>query len=91
MANEPYLLLKWGTLKEWGNIPEENHALIASFMEDAPASAAMDHPDCQRKLILCSLIRAHKGDIQNDWDGKSYTQDQAVEYVMNYGNGPLAA
>lgn len=89
--SEPYLLLKWGTLKGWGNIPEENHPLLQDFMEDAPASCISDHPYDARKAILCKLIRAHKGDIQNNWDGAHYTPDQAVDYVMNYGKGALAA
>jgi hypothetical protein len=83
--NEPYLLLKWGTLKGWGNIPEANHELMRRLLQDAPMSCAEDHPSLERKAILCELIRSHVGDIQNDWDGKHYTQAEAVEYVMNYG------
>jgi hypothetical protein len=43
------------------------------------------HPSDEQKAILCELIRAHTGDIQNDWNGKHYTQDEAIDYVMNYG------
>ena len=84
MSETPYLLLKWGTLKGWGNIPEKNQELLSRFLEDASASCAMDHPSEERKAILCDLIRAHEGEIQNDWDGDHYTQEQAIAYVMAY-------
>jgi hypothetical protein len=81
----PRLLLKWGTLKGWEHIPEANQDLVRRFLDGSSWACANDQPSDDRKAILCELIRAHTGDIQNDWDGEHYTQEQAVDYVMNYG------
>lgn len=79
------LLLKWGTLKGWSDIPESNQDILRIFLEGASSSCAADRPDEERKHILIDLIQAHEGTIQNDWDGDFYTKDEAIDYVTNYG------
>lgn len=83
----PYLLLKWGTLKGWGNITSPASMELLQKYHDfgVSMSAIMQHDSPEQKAVLLDLIRAHDGDIQNDWDDEHYTQDQAIDYVMNYG------
>lgn len=82
----PHLTLKWGTVKGWNNIPEgECRDLLAKYLEDSPASCALDRPDNARKHLLCELIEKLNGTFYNDWDGKVMTKEEAKDYVMGYG------
>ena len=80
------LSLKWGTIKGWGNLSEKSQAIIGRYFADGVSmSCAMDHPDAERKAILCELIDQLDGEIQNDWTGKPMTKDEAKKYVLEYG------
>lgn len=82
--SEHYLLLKWGTLKGW-NIPDDLIPILERYFDDGvPMSRMADRPDDSRKKILCELIDAFEGPIGNDWNGESYTKDEAKKYVMEY-------
>lgn len=86
-----YLLLKWGTVKGWDDLGEKSQEIIGRyFAEGVPMGCATDHPDDERKAILCELIDQFDGEIQNDWSGKTMTKDEAKEYVMQYGEARRA-
>jgi hypothetical protein len=44
-----------------------------------------DHPDKERKKILCELIDQLEGEIWNDWDDVKVSKEEAKKYVMDYG------
>jgi len=80
------LLLKWGTIKGWDNLTDKSVAIVERFFADGMCmSAAMDHPDGDRRAILCELIDQLDGEIQNDWSGEKMTKDEAKKYVSEYG------
>jgi len=82
------LLLKWGTVKGWNFEDAECEAfkLLKKFLKGSPASCIMDCPDKERKELLCRIIDKIDGEIQEDWDGKILTKEEAKDYVMNYGS-----
>ena len=81
-----YLLLKRGTIKGWEDLSEKSQEIVGRFFKDGMCmSAAADHPDDDRKTILCELIDQLDGEIQNDWSGEMMTKDEAKKYVMEYG------
>lgn len=83
---KPVLLLKWGTVKGWRNIPDgECRDLLERYLDDLPMSCAMDKPDQARKELLCELIQKLDGTIWNDWDGREMTKEEATSYVVGYG------
>jgi hypothetical protein len=86
MAENHYLLFKWGTLKGW-NVPDgECLELLKKYFADGqPLGCAADRPGEDRKKILCDLIDKFDGTMSNDWDGNEYTKDEAKKYVMEYG------
>ena len=85
--SENYLLLKWGSLKAW-KMPEDSASfeLLKKWHDLGVSISAMCQNDTdEQKKILCELIDCFDGELSNDWDGKSYTKEQAKEYIMNYG------
>jgi hypothetical protein len=44
--------------------------------------AQKDTPE--QKQLICELIDAFDGEIQNDWSGEMMTKDEAKDYVMTY-------
>jgi hypothetical protein len=84
-----FILLKWGTLKGWnfsGN--EKAIAILNKYIESGMTIGCAQQADTpMQKQLLCDLVRAHEGPITSDWDGKSFTKDSAIKYIMNYGNG----
>ena len=90
--SDDYLLLKWGTLKEWCMEDEVNALALDKLHEYERlgcAISAMAHNDSpEQKQLLCEAIELFHGPISNDWDGNSYTKEQAKNYVMNYGKTP---
>lgn len=80
------LLLKWGTIKGWDDLSDKSVSIIERFFADGMSmSCAMDHPDAERKKILCELIDQLDGEIWNDWEGKKLSKDGAKKYVLEYG------
>ncbi len=81
------LLLKWGTVKGWDNLSEKSQEILGRYFSDGvPMSCAADHPDEARRAVLCELIEQLDGEIENDWNGKSMSKDEAKKYVLEYSN-----
>lgn len=79
------LYLKWGTVKGWEKLTEQSVEILQRyFKEGVPFSAMADHPDEDRKQILCELINQFTGEIWNDWSGEKMTKDEAKQYVVTY-------
>lgn len=86
IMNEDYLLLKWGTVKGWDfpDVESDTFGLLKEYLKDSPASCITDHPDEDRKNLLCKIIDMHDGVIENDWEGKVMSKAEAKNYVQNY-------
>lgn len=79
------LSLKWGTLKGWKLETDKSKELVKRYHElGASVSAMMQQDTDEQKKIICELIDAVDGEIDNDWSGEIMTKEQAKEYVMNY-------
>lgn len=83
-----YLSLKWGTLKEWKFVSEEEKTLAKKYFDfGVIMGAAQQNNSLEQKEIICKLIELctePKG-IFLDWDGEFVTKEKAKEYVLNYG------
>ena len=86
--SENYLLLKWGTVKEWSFEDPNDKVLklLQEYLKDSPASCMSDRPDGKRKKLLCDVIDKMDGEIMNDWSGEIMTKKTAKDYIMNYGD-----
>ena len=81
------LTLKWGTVKGWSGLSDKSLEIMKRFFADGVSmSCAMDHPDADRRLILCELIDNIDGEIWNDWEGKKLSKDDAKKYVLQYNH-----
>jgi hypothetical protein len=82
------LTLKWGTIKGWGGFTDKSVKILERFFADGVSmSCAMDHPDADRRLILCELIdQLDCETIHLDWDGKDVNKDEAKKYVLQYNH-----
>jgi len=80
------LLLKWGTVKGWDfeDVESEAWQLLKKYLNNSSASCMLDHPNEDRKILLCQVIDKMEGEIQNDWTGEILTKDAAKDYVMSY-------
>lgn len=79
------LLLKWGTVKSWRDLTERSVEIMKRYFEDGVSMSCMaDHPDNNRKQILCELIDQFSGEIHNDWSGEEMSKDEAKKYIMDY-------
>lgn len=82
------LSLKWGTLKGWDLKRDESIAILNRYAELGMSFGAMQQNDTpEQKQIICELIDAIDGPIDNDWSGEAMTKAEAKEYVLNYGKG----
>lgn len=83
-----YLYLKWGTLKGWDfSENEKAMELFKQYCEiGSSASAMMQHDTPEQKELICQMIDAVPGKIQNDWTGKYMTKKEAKKYVLEYNN-----
>lgn len=80
-----YLLLKWGTLKDWNLISESSLALIKKYGELGVSYGAMSQRDTpEQKQIICDLIDGLDGTIQNDWSGEYMTKDESKKYIKDH-------
>lgn len=83
--DDDYIVLKWGTVKGWKFNSATSREILQKYADIGTSLSAMAQQDTpEQKQILCDLIRQHDGSITNDWDGKSYTKEQAIDYIMNY-------
>lgn len=79
------LLLKWGTLKGWKLERDETKKIMQRYADLGMSMGAMQQRDTpEHKAIICELIDAIDGEIQNDWSGEKLTKDKAKKYVMEY-------
>lgn len=64
---------------------EKSQAILERYFADGvPMSCMGDHPNADRKAILCELIDQLDGEIWNDWEGRTMTKDEAKKYVTEY-------
>lgn len=83
--SEAYISLKWGTINGWKNISEDIVTLLEEYWKDGrPFGSMSDRPNEERRLILCKIIDAFDGELQNDWTGKNMTKEEAKKYIMEY-------
>lgn len=83
-----YISLKWGTLKSWHFISEEEKKLFKEYSDiGMSCSAAMQKDTPEQKKIVCQLIDkcTNPDGIYLDWDAIYVTREEAKKYVMNYG------
>lgn len=86
------LLLKWGTLKSWDLKTPDTKNIMQRYLDlGSSMSAMMQHDTPEQKAIICELIDALDGEIQEDWGGEMLSKDAAKEYVMNYGKPKRAS
>lgn len=79
------LLLKWGTLKGWNLESEKSRGIMKRYIDlGASMSAMAQHDSPDQKTIICELIDALDGEIQNDWSGEKMSKDEAKQYVQEY-------
>lgn len=81
-----YLLLKWGTLKGYEAETEKFQVALQTLYDAEPRSmsAAIQRDTPEQKRLLCDVIDACEGEIQNDWSGETMTKEDAKKYVMEY-------
>jgi hypothetical protein len=81
------LLLKWGTIKGW-DLSADNEKckeILQQWADMGDSYSCMAQKDTpEQKQLICELIDAFDGEIQNDWSGEMMTKDEAKEYVMTY-------
>ena len=79
------LLLKWGTLKGWNLESNKSRDIMKRYLTLGVSMSAMaQHDTPEQKLLICELIDAVEGDIQNDWRGEIMSKDEAKHYVQEY-------
>ena len=73
-------------MKSWDLKGDETaFALLKKWHEiGVSVSAAAQRDTPEQKQILCELIDVFKGEIQNDFDGETYTKEQAKKYIMEF-------
>jgi len=83
MAN---LLLKWGNVKGWDGLQKGTPAWAAmnAYLDSGQGMSAMQRQTPEQKELICALIDAIDGEIQNDWTGETMTKDEAKKYVREY-------
>ena len=86
MSEEPYILLKWGGLKGWGNLTDEQVAALQKYADLGMSMSAMTQENTQaHKDALCNALDLFEdGQITNDWTGKDMTIQEAKKYVTEY-------
>jgi len=87
MSDKPYLLVKWGTIKGYGNLTDAQVKALQKWADLGVSISAMAHKDTpeQKKLLCDAFDLFEDGQIQNDWCGTVYTVDEAKKYIMEYG------
>lgn len=86
--NKPYIILKWGTLKGWGNLTDEQTDTLQRYADLGSSMSAMAQRDTdEQKRLLCEAINLFEdGQVFLDWDGIAVTKETGVKYIMEYGN-----
>ena len=84
-----YLVLKWGTLKEWGFHSKEAKALLKEYSKIGVASGGrlMQRDTPRQKEIICKLIDIGDFDyVYNDWTNRKMNKERAKRYVLKFGS-----
>ena len=85
MNEKEYLLLKWGTLKDWKIYSKESYVILKKYLETGVnQSCALQEDTLEQKKIICELIDCLDGKIQNDWSGEVLTKDEAKQYIISF-------
>ena len=89
MKERSYLLLKWGSLKDWSGVHSPKaKVLIKKWLKLGVSMSAIMHQDSpKQKELICQIIDECDS-IQEDWGGKYLTKKQAKKYVMEYNSNP---
>lgn len=84
-----YLLLKFGTVVYWNLLSDTKKSIVEKYFQYPVSRSLISQKDTQeQKKILCDLIDNLDGEIQEDWDGKFLTKEEAKDYIMNYSEIP---
>ena len=79
------IALKFGTLKGWRNLSPSTIEILQEYADLGMSMSTMQQQDTpEQKRLLCKAIRNLNGTIYDDWSGEIISQDEAVEYVMEY-------
>jgi len=80
-----YLVLKWGTLKDW-SFGSWARPLLTEYCNIGSSMSAIMQKDTQRqKEIICELIDGGNfKTVYLDWDNKEVSKKKAKKYVMEY-------
>ena len=84
------LILKWGNVKGWDGFEEGTPARVAleKWADSGQGLSAMQRQTKEQRELICEIIDAIDGDIENDWTGEKMTKDEAKKYVRDYGAQP---
>ena len=88
MESKPYVILKWGGLKGWGDLADEQVKALQKYADLGMSMSAMAQVNTQaHKEALCVALELffEDGQITNDWSGENYTVSEAKKYIMEYG------
>lgn len=85
IAKEDYIVLKWGTLKDFRIGSQDGEKLIEKYRSLGTSSAMTQSYSEEQKEIICRIIDACNANrILLDWNGKYVSKHEAKKYVMNY-------
>jgi len=88
--SQEYLLLKYGTIKDYNLNSEKSINLMKQYMDDGISYSVISQKDSlQQKRTLCELIDCIDGQIQNDWTGAIMTKEEAKNYIMEMEVGAI--
>ena len=81
------LLLKFGTLKGWDDLSQAQIEALEKWRdsENGLGTLQASRTDESNRLLCEALDLFEDGQITNDWDGCTYTIQQAKNYIMEYG------
>ena len=79
--------LKWGNIKGWEGM-EEGHparAALEKYLDSGQGLSAMQRQTEEQRKLICDVIDAVDGDINDHWNGGTMTKEAAKKYVLEYG------
>jgi hypothetical protein len=85
-TEKEWLTLKWGTLKGWHLKTDASKDAMRKYLatERSANGCMTQHDTAEQKRLICDIIDALDGAIDNDWTGKEMTKEEAKEYVLTY-------
>lgn len=86
MSDKPYILLKWGSLKGWGNLTDEQVNALQKYADlgMSMSAIAQKNTDAHKNALCNAFDLFEDGQITNDWSGESMTIKEAKKYIMEY-------